>query len=652
VSEPSFRSRLQRAALRCSRAVSTLFKTLVAFTRRKNRLRLVITAWRVLRMQGWRGLKQELVQFAGANASYRQWIARNDTLQGSDVKAIRAHVSALEYQPLISVLVPTFNTPEKWLRRAIESVRAQLYPHWELCIADDASTLGTVRKVLEEYARTDPRIRIAFRQVNGHISAASNTALEIATGEFVALLDHDDELPIHALYMVAAALNENRQLDLIYSDEDKIDESGRRFDPCFKPDWNPALVTGMNVVSHLGVYRTSLVRGLGGFREGYEGSQDWDLALRASEAIPGSHVHHIPYVLYHWRALGGSTSVSVDKKPYAATAGEKAVRDHLERIGFDGLVSDTPAGHLRTRPKTPSPAPLVTVVIPTRNGLALLRRCIESLLEKTRYPNYEILVIDNQSDDPQALAYLEQIAADARIRVIRDERPFNYSALNNSAVRQARGSYLCLMNNDIEVISEDWLDEMLGWAARPGVGAVGCKLYYPDGTIQHAGVIVGMGGVAGHIYCKIPRNSSGYMKRLTLVQHFSAVTAACLVVRKALYEEVGGLDETNLAVDFSDVDFCLRLMEHGYRNVWTPYAELYHHESATRGASDTPEKKLRFEREVDYFRARWAHLLGCDPAHNPNLTLDVSWPGLAAVPRLSKPWNRNAEPHSRVEATQ
>jgi O-antigen biosynthesis protein len=650
VSEGSFRFRLQHGALRCGRAVIALFQTLLAFVRRKNRLRLVWTAWRVLRTQGWRGLKQELVQFAGASASYKQWIARHDSLADKDLRAIQAHISAFENRPLISVLMPTFDTPEKWLWRAIESVRSQLYPHWELCVADDGSSAAGVRTMLEEYARLDRRIRVVFRQTNGHISAASNTALEMATGDFIALLDHDDELPMHALYMVAVALNEDPGLDLIYSDEDKIDESGRRFSPYFKPDWDPILLTGMNVVSHLGVYRTSLVRSLGGFREGFEGSQDWDLALRAGEAISSARIHHIPHVLYHWRALDGSTSVSVGQKPYALQAGEKAVREHLERTGFEGQISETLAGHLRASPKTPDPAPLVSVVIPTRNGLALLRRCIESLLEKTRYPNYEILIVDNQSDDPETLAYLERIAANAGVRILKDDRPFNYSALNNAAVKSARGSYLCLMNNDIEVISENWLDEMVGWAARPEIGAVGAKLYYPDETIQHAGVILGMGGVAGHVYCKIPKNSTGYMKRLVLVQHFSAVTAACLVVRKALYEEVGGLDEKNLAVDFSDVDFCLRLTERGYRNLWTPYAELYHHESATRGTSDTPEKKLRFQREVDFFRSRWGHMLRCDAAHNPNLTLDSSWPGLAAVPRSDKPWNYRSDPLSPAEA--
>lgn len=632
---------LQRGVIRSGRIASILVRTAIAFTRRKNRLGLIRAAWRVIHNQGWHGLKQELRQFTHVNVTYERWIALHDTLTGEDLEAIRTHVAVLASRPFISVLMPTYNTPDEWLRRAIESVREQLYPYWELCIADDASTTPRVRKVLEEYARLDPRIRVVFREINGHISAASNTALGIATGDFLALLDHDDELPKHALYMVALALDEDPRLDLIYSDEDKIDESGRRFGPYFKPDWNPDLFTAQNMVSHLGIYRMSLVRSLGGFREGYEGSQDWDLALRFSEAIPASHIHHIPHILYHWRAIDGSTAAMAGEKPYALQSAARGLRDHLERTGYQGSISQTAGMYFRIHPKTPTPPPLVSIVIPTRNGLSLMRRCIDSLREKTRYPNYEILIVDNQSDDPEMLAYLKQIDADGIARILTYDLPFNYSAINNFAVKEARGSYLCLMNNDIEVISEYWLDEMVGQASRPDIGAVGAKLYYPDDTIQHAGVILGMEGVAGHLYSRVGRYSGGYMTRLLLVQNVSAVTAACLVVRKVLYEEVGGLDERNLPVAFNDVDFCLRLLEHGYRNLWTPCAELYHHESATRGPEDTLEKILRFQREVAYMRGRWGSMLDRDPAYNANLTLhNNSWPYLALAPRVDKPWNR------------
>jgi len=621
------------------RGASAFVGTLGAFIARKNRLRLALAAWRVVRTQGLRGLKQEFSQFVDANVSYGRWIALHDTLDDKDCEAIRGHVSALASRPVISVLVPTYNTQEKWLRRAIDSVREQLYPHWELCVADDASTTAGVREVLEEYSRSDSRIRVVFRQVNGHICASSNSALAIATGDFIALLDHDDELPRHALYMVAVALNEDPQLDLIYSDEDKIDEGGRRFAPYFKPDWNPALLAGQNAVSHLGVYRTSLVRSLGGFREGYEGSQDWDLALRVSEAIPSSHIHHIPYVLYHWRAIAGSTAVSTQGKPYALQAAERALRDHLERTGFEGSISQTAGGYFRTHPKTPSPPPLVSIVILARDGVPPLRRCITGLLEKTRYPNFEILIV-GRSDDPGMLVYLDQIAAEGVAQVVEADRQMNFAALTNVAVKAARGSCLCLMNSDVEIISADWLDEMVARAARPGIGAVGAKLYDSDDTIQHAGIVLGMGGVCGHVYSGRARSSSGYMARLLLLQNMSAVTAACMVVRKEVYEEVGGLDEINLPAACSDVDFCLRLLEHGHRNLWTPYAELYHHESPERGSDGAA-----------YMRTRWAHVLEADPAHNPNLTLDSSWPGLASAPRVNKPWSffKDRLPQSEVE---
>ncbi len=644
---------LQRRAARLRRVASALVRATAAFVARKNRLRLAFTAWRVLRTQGLRGLKQEVLQFVDSSVSYERWIALHDTLADEDCAAIRTHVSVLASRPLISILVPTYNTQEKWLRRAIESVREQLYPHWELCIADDASTAAAVREVLEEYSRLDPRIRVVFRAVNGHICATSNTALGLATGDFVALLDHDDELSKHALYMVAFALNENPDLDLLYSDEDKIDEAGRRFWPYFKPDWNPALQSGQNVISHLGVYRTSLVRSLGGFREGYEGSQDWDLALRFGDVISAARIHHIPHVLYHWRALAGSTAVSADRKPYAMQAAEKALRDHLERTGFQGSISRTAGGYFRTHPQIPSPPPLVSIVVLSHDGVHALRRCIAGLRAKTGYPDYEILVVvGDRSDDPETLAYLDRISADGVTRVLQDHRRTNLAALTNVAVKAARGSCLCLMNSDIEVISADWLEEMVARAMQPGTGAVGAKLLCPDGVIQHAGLILGMEGVCGHIYSGAAANSTGYMKRLLLLQNMSAVTAACMVVRKEVYEQVGGFDENNLPVSYSDVDFCLRLLESGYQNLWTPYAELRHHESAARGFDETCERKMGLEREAAYMRARWGEMMECDPAHNPNLSLDNVWPALAVAPRVRKPWRAGTHHQSKSEVKQ
>jgi len=542
-------------------------KTILGLALTRNPVSTATKMFRLWKRSGFKGLWHYIHRMGYAILGYNHWIKCFDTLSESDRIAIRHQISTFQHKPCISIIMPTYNSSERWLRRAIESVRTQLYPYWELCIADDASTIPNVRIILNEYQKLDERIKVVFRENNGHICAASNSALALASGEFVALLDHDDELPPHALYMVAHALNENQNLNLIYSDEDKVNENNFRHDPYFKSGWNPDLLTSQNFICHLGVYRTALVREIDGFRENYEGAQDWDLALRITERIPYNSIRHLPYILYHWRAAAGSTALDIGEKPYALQAAEKALRDHLTRTGRVGKISLATQVHFRTRYSLPSPAPLVTIVIPTRNQLTLLRRCIESLREKTRYPHYEILIVDNQSDNIDMLAYLDRIATDGIARVVRYNLPFNYSALNNFAVKAASGSYLCLMNNDIEIISEDWLNEMVAQAARPEIGAVGAKLYYPDNTIQHAGVILGIGGIAGHLYSRIGRNSNGYMSRLLLVQNLSAVTAACLVVRKELYNKVGGLDEKNLPIAFNDVDFCLRLAECGYQNL-------------------------------------------------------------------------------------
>lgn len=595
-------------------------------------------AYRLWRREGFLGVRNACRRLLANAWDYDAWVRQHDTLSESDRAAIVRHAGTFSYRPHFSVVMPVFNAPERWLRAAIESVRAQIYTEWELCIADDASTEAHVRPVLEEYARMDSRIQVVFREMNGHISAASNSALALACGEFIVLLDHDDELPPHALYMVAHALNENPHLDLIYSDEDKIDERGLRYGHYFKPDWNPDLFCGQNLVSHLGVYRTSLVREIGGFREGYEGSQDWDLALRASERIPTKHIYHIPHVLYHWRAIEGSAALGEDEKPYAADAAERLLRDHLARTGQEGEVTRLACGHFWVRHALASPAPLVSIIIQARNGLGVLRRCIGSIQAKTVYAAYELLVVANPSDDLETLAYLRGLESAGDARVLCYDAPFNYPAINNFAAREARGEYLCLLNNDIEVLSGDWLGEMVSQAVRPGIGAVGALLYYPNDTIQHAGVVLGMGGVAGHSYLRYPKGTSGYMNRACLVQNLSALTAACLVVSASIYHQVGGMDAENLPVAFNDVDFCLRVVERGYRNVWTPFAELYHHESATRGYEDTPEKRQRFQKELEYMRQRWGHLLERDPCYNPNLSLDHPWPRPASPPRVRMPW--------------
>ncbi|NLP61658.1 glycosyltransferase family 2 protein [Paraburkholderia sacchari] len=601
---------------------------------------VVHRAYAIYREDGMSGLGRRMrrlgrsaVDAWASREGYLQWIARHDTLDDAARAAMVKRIEGERGWPTLSIVMPTFNPKPEWLAQAIDSVRAQLYPYWELCIADDASTDPAIRPLLEQYAAYDARIKVVFREQNGHICAASNSALALVSSDWVVLLDHDDMLPEHALYCVADAILACPSARLIYSDEDKIDETGRRHDPYFKCDWNIDLFYSHNMFSHLGVYHKSLVDEVGGFREGLEGSQDHDLALRCLEVSGDGAVHHIPRVLYHWRVHSGSTAQSVAAKPYVALAGERALNEHFARTGVAASAEWIGHGY-RVSYALPKTLPLVSLIVPTRNGLKLLRQCIGSIHARTDYPNYEILIVDNGSNDPETLRYFDAFAADSRVRVIRDDRPFNYSALNNAAVREARGELVGLVNNDIEVIAREWLGEMVSLALQPGVGAVGAKLLFPDDTIQHAGVVTGVGGVAGHVYKHAARNANGYFGRARLISSYSAVTAACLLIRKSVYLEVGGLNEQDLTVAFNDVDFCLRVRDAGYRNVWTPYAELYHHESATRGYEDNPEKRARFAKEIAYMERRWGSALRNDPAYNPNLTLERDDFGLSTMPRV------------------
>jgi GT2 family glycosyltransferase len=576
---------------------------------------------------------------APSHDGYQDWLALFDTLDDNDAAAIRSHIAAMTAPPLISILMPVYNPDPGHLAAALDSVLEQIYPHWELCIADDASTDPAIPLLLAGYAGRDPRIRLVTRPVNGHIPAASNSALELATGDFAALLDHDDLLAPHALYMVAAELERHPRSDLIYSDEDKIDGGGRRHEPHFKSDWNPELFLSQNMISHLGVYRTALLRRVGGFRSGFEGSQDWDLALRVVEISEPARIRHIPHILYHWRVYATSGSFSTDHRTKATDAGVRAVVEHLHRTGQGAEVVPGTGGYNRGRRSLPDPAPRVSLIVPTRDRVELLRNCIDGLLHRTDYPDLEILIIDNASVEAATLAFFDSLAAEPRVRILRQDGPFNFSALNNYAVSQATGSLVGFINNDIEVIKPDWLSEMVSHAARPGVGAVGAKLLYADGKIQHAGVILGVLGVAGHAHKGFNRHDYGYFLRLRLCQNLSCVTAACMVMPKALFEETGGLDARNLAVAFNDVDLCIRIRQAGYQVIWTPYAELYHLESASRGSDLTPENRNRFGAEVRYMLDRWGDVLRNDPYYNPNLSLEATDFSLAGTPRALKPWH-------------
>jgi glycosyltransferase involved in cell wall biosynthesis len=602
-------------------------------------------AWSVFKGEGWTGVRNRAIFLksqvdrcewfflASERNDYTEWICRYDTLTDEMRAKMYAHIETLRTKPRISVVMPVYNPRPEWLIEAIESVRKQIYPNWELCIADDASTKKDIRPILKRYAREDARIKVVFRERNEHICAASNSALELATGEWIALLDHDDLLSEHALFWIADAVNSNPYARLIYSDEDKIDSSGTRSGPYFKCDWNEDLFYSHNMFCHLGAYQARLIREIGGFRMGFEGSQDYDLVLRCIERVLPSQIHHIPRVLYHWRMHSDSTAHSLEAKPYAMIAGERALNEHFLRKGLSATAKFLSAGY-RIQHVLPDTPPLVSLIIPTKNRMQLLQKCIKSILKKTTYSNYEILIVDNGSNESATIKGLERLKSDPRIRVVRDDRPFNFSALNNAAVKLVRGEVVGLLNNDLEVISPDWLSEMVSHALRPEVGAVGAKLLYPNKTLQHGGVVLGIGGVAGHAHKHWPHDQYGYFNRASLIQSFSAVTAACLVIRKSVYEAVGGLNEKDLPVAFNDVDFCLRVREAGYRNIWTPYAELYHHESISRGIEDTSEKQARFTKEVQYMKQYWGDQLLKDPAYSFNLTLNHEDFSLAWPPRV------------------
>lgn len=584
---------------------------------------------------GARLLEHLMSQRRSLEEDYPNWLQLYEQTGETARQASSAHIAAFADPPRISVIMPVFDPAPEHLRAAIESVRSQFYPHWQLCIADDASTDPATVAVLREVTANDSRINVIYRTVNGHIVEASNSALTLATGDFVAFLDHDDLLPPHALYEVASRIVTDPTVDILYSDEDHIDDAGRRSMPYFKPDWNPELMMGQNVFNHLTVYRRSLVRRVGGFRAGLEGSQDYDLALRAAAVTPPERIVHIPHVLYHWRQNGQRRSYSERALDRCARNGRRAVADYLSRESPGVRVEPAPRFPMWNRVifPVPDPEPLVSVIIPTRNFGDLLARAVDGLLQATNYRALEILIADNGSDEPESLAILNDLARDQRVRVLRCPGPFNFSALNNRMVEVANGALVLLLNNDIEVTDPDWMREMVSHAIRPNVGAVGAKLLYPDGTVQHGGVLIGMGGVAGHQYLRKPASYPGYFGQLHLTRTVSAVTGACLMVRRDLYLDVGGLDEISLQVAFNDIDFCLRLAERGYRNVWTPFAELYHHESASRGSDRTPAKAARFKREVRFMQHRWGKALEQDPHWNPNLYLHSSDATLAFPPR-------------------
>ena len=530
------------------------------------------------------------------------------------------------YAPLISVVVPAYRTPELFLRQMIDSLEAQTYENWELCIANGSPEDQSMRKVLEEYSSRDRRVRWQELTENKGIAENTNAAFAMAKGEFVGLLDHDDLLAPNALYEVVNALNQHEHGDAVYTDEDKVTaELDEHFQPHLKPDFNIDLLRSNNYICHFFVVRRQLVEEVGGFRREFDGAQDYDFIFRCVEKA--REVVHVPEILYHWRTHKASTADNPASKMYAFEAGKRAIEAHLERTGVKGTVSHTPdLGFYRVKYPVQG-HPLVSIIIPNKDEKETLEKCLESIKKNTLYDNYEIIIIENNSSEQQTFDYYKTLEGNDRIKVVTYEGDFNYSKINNYGAKFAAGEYLLLLNNDTQVITMNWMENMLMYAQRPDVGAVGAKLYYGDLTIQHAGIVIGLGAhrTAGHTHYKINHDNLGYMGRLCYAQNVSAVTGACLMVRKSLYEELGGLDES-FKVALNDVDFCLRLREQGYLNVFTPFAELYHYESASRGSDiEDAAKAQRYNEEAEHFRTKWKEVIDRgDPYYNPNFSLNYS----------------------------
>ena len=553
-------------------------------------------------------------------ADYEHYFRRFYTLGSSEISELRTRAATLDYQPLISVVLPVYETRPKFLAEAIESVLRQAYTRWELCIADDASSDEGLRELIRSRAQRDGRIKYSFAEENAGLASNTNRALRLATGDYVAFLDHDDLLTADALYCVALALQQ-RRYGLLYSDEDVIDVDGRHLRPHFKPTWNYELMLAENYVCHLLVLERSLVEELGGLRHGFDGCQDRDLVLRAYEAIGETSIRHIPRVLYHWRTNPSSVHMTEANRDGIVARSVKCVQEHLDRTAqkATALAGDAAFYTCRVRWSLPVPQPRISIIVPTKDRLDLLAPCITSLLERTSYSNAHVVIVNHDSTDPATLSYLDVLSQGDRVTVLDYSGEFNWSALNNFAAARTEGDVLCFLNNDVLVIEPDWLDELVSHALRPEVGAVGAKLLYADGTVQHAGIVLGPGGFAAHAFQRLPRSDGGYLGRASCVQRVSAVTGACLVCRRDVFEELGGFDAIDFAIGLNDVDFCLRLQERGYCVVWTPHSVLYHFESKSRGYDDAAQtSRTRLAAEAARLRARWQSVIDRDPHYNPH----------------------------------
>jgi GT2 family glycosyltransferase len=581
----------------------------------------------------WREIfSKQIVVSRDASTSYEDWIRNYDTLRFGDYSRIRKQIETYRIKPRFSILMVVSVPASEYLRAAIKSVRVQLYPHWKLWIIADESLPEKTRHIIER-AERDRRIEVRRRK-RAEVADALNEALFLTEGEFVLTLGSEDKLAPTALYLVTSAINNQREAHLIYSDEDMLDSAGYRTEPHFKSDWNWPLLLGQDFVSQLTVFRADLAKSLG-FRPGLGGAHDYDLLLRFAEKLEPHQIHHLPYVLYHRRTVTQSVEASLD------AGAMKAVEQHLKRQGVEAQVTYT-SNKLsrRVRYLLRDVQPTVSIIVPTRDRVELLQPCVESILEKTAYSSFELILIDNGSRASATLDYLASISGEPRVRVFRQDEEFNYSRLSNCGVRSSNAEFILLMNNDVNVIKPGWLEEMVSHGIQPGVGAVGARLLYPDNRVQQAGVILeaGVHGVAEVAHRGLARGDPGYFCRAILAQELSAVGAACMLVRREVYLEVGGFDEEHLKVAFNDIDFCLKLRARGYRIIFAPEAELYHHEHASRGTEYTETNEQRFNREIDFMKEKWKDALLVDRYYNPNLSLGNALFTLAFPPRVSKPW--------------
>ena len=574
---------------------------------------------RYLKHYGVRGFYARLLErFEEREVEYQEWYEKN---KPSEEELARQRKKKWKEPVTISVLVPAYRTPEAFLRQMIESVLNQTYPYLELCIADGSGKNISVEKVVKEYQANDQRVRYQRLEKNEGIAGNTNAAIRMATGDYLALFDHDDLLSPNALFEVASTIEKDKA-DVVYTDEDKVtSDLKEHFQPHFKPDFNPDLLCSNNYICHLFVVKRSLALKLGGQDPAYDGAQDYDFIFRCTEEA--EKIVHIAKILYHWRVHQASTADNPTSKMYAFDAGKRAIEAHLQRIGAKAEVSHTKdLGFYRVKYQVQG-NPKVSIVIPNKDEKETLKKCLESIWQKTTYSNYEIILVENNSTTREIRDYYQELDGKNGVRVVYWDKEFNYSAINNFGISYAKGEYILCLNNDITVTSPEWMEELLANCQRPEVGIVGARLYYPDNTIQHAGIVLGMGGCAGSLFVGLARSRGGYLHKAALQQDLSAVTAACFMVKKEAFEKVGGFEE-KLAVAFNDVDFCLKVRHAGYLVVYDPYAELYHHESKTRGYENTEAKKRRFQEEIEYMRCHWMPDILRDPYYNENLSLKAS----------------------------